>query len=167
MDITKRLRAAILAAALTALILGPSTVQSENKTSGGIAFLTVLLTHDSVQLTGWTITKGTLRQPRTPTDRGNLEYEALSLSGDVVWKGSLSDPLVRRLEYEDPDNPGQLKAKIIKADTARFVVRIPADAVIDRITFYRVERRSEAGEKSAAVRRLLGSVSCPWREVKK
>ena len=158
---------ALCAAAATSLLIGPAVAQSEDSAGKGIAFLTLLRTQDGVRLIDWTIAKGALRQPRTWADRGNLEYEAVGAQGDVVWRGSLSDPSIRRLEYEDPAHPGRLLAKFITLDSARFVVRVPADSAIDHITFYRVQRKSEGGEKTTKVRQPLGSFACPWREVKK
>jgi hypothetical protein len=154
----------VVATVVIALFFCPSVALPKDSSHDGIAFLTLLVTPDHVQLVDWTIVKGQLRQPRTPADKGDLKYEAVTTSGAVVWSGSLADPLVRRLEYEDPDNPGQLKARHIRLDSVQFVVRVPVDSAIQEIVFFRTERQVEKG---MAVRKPVGAIACPWREVKK
>jgi hypothetical protein len=164
LKITRVVRRIVLAAAVAGVVIPPHPAVSAEGGGNGIAFLTISLSDDNVRLVDWTIAEGVLHPPRAGTRHGDLEYEAVTASDSIVWTGSLPDPLTRRVEYEDPDNPGQLKMKTVTLDSARFVVRVPVDSRIDRFVFYRAVKPSE---KAVAARKPLGAIISPWREVKK
>ncbi|MEW5700776.1 MAG: hypothetical protein AB1792_00915 [Candidatus Zixiibacteriota bacterium] len=157
----------LLMLAVAAVLVCSSLAWAEKGGGKGIAFLTMLLAPDHVRLLDWTVVEGDLRPSRAKSAHGEWEYETTTASGEVIWKGNLSDPLRRRLEYEDPDHPGQIKAKFVTVDSARAVIRVPADSAASRIAVYRIERTTGADGKTVRVRRLIGSVDCPWREVQK
>jgi hypothetical protein len=164
MEIARVARWIVLAAAVAGFVIPPDAAVSTEGGGKGIAFLTVILSDDNVRLADWTVAEGALHPLRAGTRHGGLEYEAVTASGGIVWEGSLPDPLTRRIEYEDPDNPGQLKIKIITVDSARFVVRVPVDSTINRFLFYRA---AKPGGKAVAPRTSLGAIIAPWWEAKK
>ena len=130
-------------------------------TGDGIVFLNLSLVGDTVQLVDWSLYAGKLKQARIVGERDGIVYEALAKSGDVLWRGTVSNPSERQFEYEDPGNPGHLLAKMVKSDSSRFVVRIPANGAIDQVQFFEVKGSRPHGDQKNITRKSLGIVTWP------
>ena len=91
-----------------------------------------------------------------------MYFEAADKDGKVVYQGSFDDPLVKRLEYEDPDNPGKLKSITVFLDKAELTVRVPGDMNIENVSFYRLSTGSDIAAKKE-MGRLIGTVPVTLR----
>lgn len=119
-----------------------------------IVFLQLQFDQSGVTLASSRTVEGKLKQLRAPENR-EISYDVTNNSG-VIFTGALDDPLVKRLEYEDPDNPGQLKMKVVEVTEATVYLRIPYAENLREVTFYRsVSGRSATGETARA---KIGSV---------
>lgn len=133
------MRAAFLLIALGLLgcVLPPTSPGTEQ-----IAFVQLRFSTDGVQVVSVESAPGRLKPsrsgtPPTPDRPVSLEVTA---RGAVVWRETLPDPLVRRIEYVGDD--GQLASREERLDEAVVTVRVPAVASRQTLTFSRL---SEAG----------------------
>ena len=119
-----------------------------------IVFLTLKFDKSSVQLVDSKIVPGHLKTNRGPS-RGEIQYELLGDSG-LLLQGAITDPLVQRLEYEDPDNTGKILSKVIAWPEATITLRVPYSAAIKQLSFYRTEQTG--GDDSKATRTTLSII---------
>lgn len=79
---------------------------------------------------------------------GHLQFEIFSPSGERTLGGSVEDPLHRRLEYEDPQQPGAIRTTLVDQETGVLSLRIPGEANAARVIFFRetAAGREPAGE---------------------
>ena len=104
----------------------PSTLRAEENTnSDEIIFLHMQVDSSGVTLLDSRTVAGNLKIPRAQRVYRAVYFEAADKDGKVVYQGSFDDPLVKRLEYEDPDNPGKLKSITVFLDKAELTVRVP------------------------------------------
>jgi hypothetical protein len=68
---------------------------------------------------------------------GQLQYEVFSPAGERTFTGSVEDPLHRRLEYEDEQQLGKLRATVVDQNEGLLHLRLPGEADAARIVFYR------------------------------
>jgi hypothetical protein len=120
--------------------------------SSGIVFLQFRMDKDGVSLIEASVVPGSIKERRAGASPKAVYYEVESRDGSVIVDGSFDDPLVRRIEYEDPDSPGELKSEVIELAEARFVLRLNHSPDIESISFYRLH----GGDKSS--RKLLSRV---------
>ena len=125
-----------------------------------ILFLHLRLTNGVVHLVASTAVPGHLKPAVTTEKPGDLYLELISTNRLSVWTGVVSDPLVHRYEYEDPDHPGQLKAKVVKLDQAEFTVRVPGRKEANQLNIYRLEPPATQSGMAASrpSRTLLGTI---------
>jgi len=95
-----------------------------------------------------------LKTNRGPS-RGEIQYELLGESG-VMLQGAITNPLVQRFEYEDPDNPGKLISKTVNWIEATVNLRVPYSAAIKELTFYR--EQSSGSPDTDFTRSVIGVV---------
>ncbi len=119
-----------------------------------IVFLTLKFDNSSVQLVDSKIVPGHLKTNRGPS-RGEIQYELLGDSG-LLLQGAITDPLVKHLEYEDPDNTGKILSKVVAWPEATITLRVPYSAAIKQLSFYRTEQTG--GADSKATRTTLGII---------
>ena len=137
------------------LMLAPAVPQTNDTPQ--ILFLHLKVKGETISLQEATLVAGTLKPQREI--QAGLEYELLSKTGHSLWKGTVHDPRVRRLEYEDPPGSGVLKAKIIRSDEAEFSLRVPVVSAADHLEFHSVEPGTNA--QPFLVRKSLGRISLP------
>lgn len=135
----------------------PMLRAEENTSPGEIVFLHLQIDSARVTLLDTRTVAGSLKIPRGDRVYRAVYFEAADKSGKVVYQGSIDDPLVKRLEYEDPDNPGKLKSKTVILDNAELTVRIPGNMNIESVSFYRLGAGSDIASKKE-MGRLIGSV---------
>ena len=164
-----RLAAAPFLCLLVSLLLLPVVSASpadDEIADSDIAFLQFRTDGEKISLVDSRVVPGSLKRARLPELNREITYEVGAKTSGIVFEGSLANPLVKRLEYEDPDNPGQLKSKTIELTEAEFTLRIPYREEIDHITFYRTEPSDQAEGKST-VRTIISTVPLDFnKEVK-
>lgn len=128
--------------------------RSADETDERILFLTLRFDKTSVHLISSRIVPGHLKTNRGPS-RGEIQYELLGESG-VMLQGAITNPLVQRFEYEDPDNPGKLLSKTVNWTEATVNLRVPYSAAIKELTFYREQSSGSPDIKST--RSVIGVV---------
>jgi hypothetical protein len=111
-------------------------------------------------LVATTAVPGHLKPAITSGKPGDLYLELVTTNSLPVWSNLVSDPLVRRYEYEDPDHRGQLKAKEVKSDQAEFTVRVPGQNEAGQLNIYRLDQPATQSAMAASrpTRTLLGTV---------
>lgn len=57
---------------------------------------------------------------------------------NIVLRMKMDDPTVTLLEYEDPEEPGRIRSKLVKHDEILFSILIPAPAKAQFIQFSRI-----------------------------
>jgi hypothetical protein len=139
----------LLAAVLMLSVPGP-TLGGDRDSDARIVFLRLHMDRDGISLVESTIVPGALKQPRGSSKTGDMQYEVLNSEGAAVASDVLFSPLIKRFEYEDPDNPGQLKTKVVQLEQTDFVVRFQYADDIDNISFYRLEPAKSPADKAAA-----------------
>ena len=126
----------ILTAVLALLILGLSLadawlraddarVHPETK---GIRFLRLKANSLGFTLLQAEVRPGVLKQPRDGQSRGGILCELLDDAGQVLWHGRTPDPLTRRFETVDPNQPGRFIVKELRLPEAEFTIRVPHHA---------------------------------------
>lgn len=144
------------------LLLGlVSNLSAQEARKQQILFLHLRLTNGAVYLVTAAAVPGHLKPAIIAEKPGDLHLELISTNRLPIWSGVVSDPLVRRYEYEDPDHPGQLKVKEVKLDQAEFTVRVPGRKEASQLNIYRLEPPApqSAVMASSQTRTLLGTIA--------
>jgi hypothetical protein len=103
--------------------------------SSGITFLHLRTTADGFELIEAKTVNGSLRTRRNDSAKPGLHVEVRSADDRVLFRDVYSEPTVTRLEYEDPEHPGKLRAKEIT--NQEFTIRVPYFAEARTLHFYR------------------------------
>jgi hypothetical protein len=119
----------------------------------GIWFLHLRLTNNQVVLLSQKKTPGSLKTPRGAASTRPLRIDLQGDDGASLWTQTIDDPAIRRIEYEDPREPGKMRAREVTLTNVEFTVRVPYRQQARRAV---VSRRSPAaampaGRKSAPV----------------
>ena len=146
-------------ALLALALLAPSAAWSQEikePARNGLVFLHLKVDTNGVALVSRTVRPG--RYKGGPT-RGALEYEIGDGAGRVLFQGRARDPLVERYEYEDPDEPGKIRVKEVRRESAEIVVRVPRK---DEARVMRVYRRRPAApgeiQAQSTTREFIGEI---------
>ena len=128
-----------------------------------ILFLQLKLKDEAITLVRSSVRPGHLKTPIAPDKKGEIRLELTAADGSSLWHEVMADPTVRRIEYEDPDNPGSLKSKEVRVTEAEFTVRVPFVKAAKQLNLHRLEkpaRRADAQTPRQAGK-LLGVVALP------
>jgi len=123
--------------------------------SGKIAFLTFKFDGEKVTLVNSRIVDGAFKEKVKDFKTGDLRYEVVGADKTTIIQNSIGNPLIKKLEYEDPDNPGQLVSKIVTLPEAVFTVRIDYSQNTDYIRFY---QNGKSPAKGDAVMKMIGDI---------
>ena len=134
----------IVAVFLIALVVAPVTTAEENS-SPQIAFLQLEFDSNGVSLLKATIVDGTLKTPRAKLLSLGYYYEAVSADSTVRYQGTFENPLVQRFEFHDPDNPGEIKIKVVELAKAVVVVRLPFGQNMHSLDIYQISSTDAKG----------------------
>jgi hypothetical protein len=146
---------------LVLLLAGSPRAQAQTNTAPGILFLHLKVTNQVVSLVEVNLRPGVVK-PGPEADATALCCELVSEAGIPLWKGSIADPTVRHLEYEDPANPGQLQHKVVRVEEAEFTLRVPALPEARRIDFFKRPSGSTEEERPQKPSRTSwGSITLP------
>ena len=113
------LRTSLVALALSLFTCHTATAQSEQDK---FFFLTFRLTNGVVTLVKSEVKPGTLKPQRDSTRAVALRFVLEKAEDEGLWSRRIDDPSVQRLEYEDPDHPGEIQSKTVQLDDVEFIV---------------------------------------------
>ncbi len=126
--------------------------------SSGITFLHLRATATGFELVDARTVNGSLRTRRYDAAKPGLHVEVRSADDRVLFRDVYPDPTVRRLEYEDPEHPGKIRAKEIP--NQEFTIRVPDFAEARTVHFYRrLEGRVSGSDRPLLIRQ--GEVTLP------
>lgn len=126
------------------LTLETNLVHAQHK----ILFLQLRMQGDTIRLVGSNITPGVVKRARGSGPNAAIQYKVYSATGLLLWEGAMDDPSIRRYEFENPEKPGQLVAKLVKLQDVEFTLRIPLKEGVRYVQFYRTEStRSTVGKQ--------------------
>ena len=131
-------------------------------------FLTLRLKGRVVTLEKAAIVSGTLKPQVNSTDAEPLFVTLEQAEGAESWSLAMNDPSIQRYEYEDPQQPGVLKSKIVQVDDIEFIVRTPMTPGVRRIAIHHMDKSAKAASPGAApaAKKLLARIDLP-KEVTK
>jgi hypothetical protein len=154
----------VVGAMLVVLLAFSRAADAQTDGGPGILFLHLKVTNQVVSLVEANIRPGVLK-PGPEGDSAALHCELVSDAGKSLWKGSVADPTVRHLEYEDPAHPGKLQHRVVQVDAAEFTLRVPVLPEARRVDFYKVRPDSgKDGGGQKAARASWGSISLPVKQ---
>ncbi len=136
------IRSACIALLLTFFAIG---AYAEDR----IAFLHLKIEGNRITLLDTKIVPGKLKELRGITEKSGLKFETVSLDNKITPYKIMNNPLVRKFEYENPENPGKLISKIIVEESAEFTIRINYEDNLDHLNFYTVEMQPNKANASA------------------
>jgi len=152
------LRFAFLLALMAMALPGASAVNAQPQSEAQIVFLHLRMKSDTLALVKSALRPGRVKQRRLVEKSGGIYYEVISASGKSLWQGVTDDPSQQRLEYEDPDHPGELKIKYVELNEAEFTLRIPFKPAMHRLELYRIAPAAPVSGRQKVARQLIGSV---------
>jgi len=123
-----------------------------------IIFLTLQITGDQITLVESITANGSLKRPRTESGSFDINFEIVSKSENILQVGGIDDPRFQILEYEDPDNQGQLKHIEVVREIGTFVIRVQADQNLSHVNFFRHEELTKSDGSIERSRIDLGRV---------
>ena len=141
-------------------LAGAWAAEAQTNQQPQILFLHLVVTNQAVSLVDSNLRPGVLK-PGLEADSTSLFYELVSEAGATLWKGSMADPSVRHLEYEDPANPGKLQRKSVQLDKAEFTLRVPFHQAAQRINFFKLPSGAPGTARQEVARISLGSITLP------
>jgi hypothetical protein len=141
-------------------LFGASQAKAQSPNAAQIVFLHCKMKNDTLTFVKSNIRPGVVKQRRGGETRGEIAYEVLSSSGELLWHGEIEDPLLQRFEYADPANPGRIKIKYVKLNEGDFTLRLPFKPEAHRIKFYRLESSAEK-DRQKFLRRPIGNIILP------
>src|SRR5262245_6474615 len=103
--------------------------------SSGITFLHLRATATGFELVEARTVNGSLRSRRYDAAKPGLHIEVRGADDRVLFRDVYPEPTATRLEYEDPEHPGKIRAKEIT--NQEFTVRVPDFAEARTVHFYR------------------------------
>ena len=137
--------------------------KEENK----ILFLHLRMKDGVITLAKSITVPGTLKPQRRLEKPGAFQFELETAAGVSLWNGAMDDPSIRRYEYEDPENPGAIKTKMVQLAEVEFVVRVPVLKDARQFSLYRTETSTAkggappAGAQARPARTLLTRIQLP------
>jgi len=118
---------------LMILVAGTSAASEDDR----ILYLTVKYAGGTVSLDDAEVVDGTIKQPRQPRLTPGLHFAVAAADGEVLFTGTVPDPTLLHVEYED--DQGRLQKRTARQDPAIFVIRIPYDQRSHSVTIRRID----------------------------
>jgi hypothetical protein len=159
------LRFALLIALVAMALPGAGAANAQTRSEAQIVFLHLRMKNDTLTLVKSALRPGLVKQRRLVEKSGGIYYEVISSSGKSLWQGVTGDPSQQRLEYEDPDHPGELKTKYVKLNEVEFTLRIPFNPEMSRLELYRMAPAAIAQGRPKVLRKLIGSIPISFSNI--
>ena len=156
----------VLLSALLGLMTSPLAF-GQAKETDKILFLHLRMKDGVITLAKSATVPGTLKPQRRSEKPGAFQFEIETAAGVSLWNGAMDDPSIRRYEYEDPENPGAIKTKVVRFAEVEFVVRVPVLKDAHQFSIYRLEATpakapgAPAAEQVKMARSLLARIALP------
>ena len=127
----------LLVVAVGRILLAGAEVEAGSGSAGstGITFLHLRTTTDGFELIEARTVEGSLRTERYDSAKPGLHVEVRSADDRILFRGVYPEPTIKRLEYEDPADPGKIRAKEIT--NQEFTIRVPNFTEARTVHFYR------------------------------
>jgi hypothetical protein len=155
MNLSKYRPAAVILLGLLLMAAVPAGLAADNQ--GRIAFIHCVIDSTGVVSSDISLAPGRVKEiPRTPEPNG-LMFELITSDGTIMESGYLDNPLIKKYEYEDPDNPGRLLSKIVHLEKAHFMLRVNVTDHLDHIAFYRLSGEYDSSRRLTKSKEL-GSI---------
>lgn len=141
---------AVLAVMLGPASFVPSTTGAEtNQPAGKILFLTLVFENDAITLAESVVRPGTLKTPRLPPENKALQYQVLSDTGNLLFKGTFDDPRIERIETFEENGRGKIIVREGLKTRAEFMIRTPYQATARTVRFLARPAPGQAALKSS------------------
>jgi len=138
---------------LMILVAGTSPAGEEDR----ILYLTVKYAAGSVSLEDARVVDGTIKQPRQPRlTPGRLHFAVTAADGEVLFTGTVPDPTLLHVEYED--DQGRLQKLTAQQDPAIFTIRVPYDQRSHSVTIRRIDSTIVDVKRVSEESRFLGTL---------
>jgi hypothetical protein len=118
--------------------------------------LTFTMDAGGVRLDRSVVAPGRAKAPPRSIEPYRLEFEVYDARGEKRYAGSIDHPLHRRFEYEDPAQPGALRAMTEDVADEVFQIRLPDTFATAQIAFFEVQPAAGGFTRTA-----LGTVALP------
>ena len=102
-----------------------------------ILFLKFRMKNNNISLVQAKVRPGHLKLTPGGPGMETIRYVVLSGSGDTQWVGTMQDPGIRRLEFEDTVHPGHMMKKFVNQSDTKFTLRVPLLPDAKEILFFR------------------------------
>ncbi len=113
--------------------------------TGKILFLIFTMKRDGdIKLTSSRVVAGSLKN-RKENYEGEFLYEVMNSENRSAARGAFHSPLVRHVDWLDPDDPTRMKGGVVVDTTAQFVVRVPFESNLSAISFFTNSDADAAG----------------------
>ena len=122
---------------------------------GKIAFLKFKYDGEKVTLLDSKLVDGTIKEKRKEFDPAELRYDILDKDKRTLMYDAIDNPLEKKFDFEDPENPGQMKAKVVQVPEAEFTIRIN---YTDEIGFIRFTKYGKNPQKGGMVLKIIGEI---------
>ena len=122
---------------LLVALLAARLVGAAEEPVAGILFVNLKAKDGRFSFVSATNVPGVLKTHRGAQPQKDFQLVLEDADGKPLWTGSLADPLVQRLEYEDPARPGEILVKEVRLTEAEFSVRLPAKSGRRHLAIYR------------------------------
>ena len=103
--------------------------------SNGITFLHLRASATGFELVEAKTVNGSLRTIHYDSAKTGLHVEVRNGDNRVLFRDVCAEPTIRRLEYEDPEHPGKIRAK--EVTNQEFTIRVPSFSEARTVHFYR------------------------------
>jgi len=126
-----------LVVAVCSALLASAEVRAGSGPDGstGITFLHLRVIADGFELIEAKTVNGSLRTRRYDSAKPGLHVEVRGADDRVLFRDVYPEPTVTRLEYEDPEHPGKIRAK--EVTNQEFTIRVPSFGEARTVHFYR------------------------------
>ncbi len=139
----------VLAITLCLASFAPSATGAEtNQPAGKILFLTLVFENDTITLAESAVRPGMLKTPRIPSENKALQYQVLSGTGHLLFKGTIDDPREERIETFDENGQGKIIVREGLKTRAEFMIRTPYHATASTVRFLVKPAPGQAALKS-------------------
>ncbi len=112
-----------------------------------IVFLHLQIDNSGVSLIDSRVVDGKLKVEKIASRRDGLSLKVEATDDLNYYSKVVENPLIKRYEYEDPDNAGQLITKLVMLEEAEFWIRVPYKADLQTISFSLTDNQPESFSK--------------------
>ncbi len=145
--------ARLVAISLLMILVAGMSSASEDR----ILYLTVKYAGGALSLDDARVVVGTIKQPRQPRlTPGSLHFTVAAADGEVLFAGTIPDPTILHVEYED--DQGRLQKLTARQDPAIFAIRIPYDHRSHSVTIRRIDSTILDVKRVSEESRFLGTL---------